>query len=66
MTTFPNSPRLLKGGVALIDLVTSAVRRVISLQYNPATLTRRLDVQGTAAEGGNRSEPLRLKGPAVG
>ena len=65
MTTFPNSPRLLKGGIVLMDPETSAVQRIISLQYNPDTLTRTLQVQGIGAEGGNRSEALRLKGPPV-
>jgi hypothetical protein len=65
MTSFPNSPRLLKGGIVLIDPQTSAVRRIIALQYNPDTLTRSLQVKGVGAEGGDRSEALRLKGPPV-
>jgi hypothetical protein len=32
MSTFPNSPRLLKGGIVLIDPDTSAVQRIIALQ----------------------------------
>lgn len=63
MTTFPNSPKLLKGGIVLIDPITSAVRRIIALQYNPDTVTRTLQAKGMAAEGGDRSEALRLKGP---
>jgi hypothetical protein len=63
MNTFPNSPRLIKGGIVLIDPATSAVRRIIALQYNPDTLTRTLQVKGVSAEGGDRSEALRLKGP---
>ena len=65
MTTFPNSPRLLKGGIVLLDPVTSAVQRVIALQYNPDTISRTLQVQGVGGEGGDRSEALRLKGPPV-
>jgi len=65
MTTFPNSPRLLKGGIVLIDPDTSAVHRIIALQYNPDTLSRTLQVKGVGAEGGDRSEALRLKGPPV-
>lgn len=64
MTTFPNSPRLLKGGIVLLDPDTSAVLRIIALQYNPDTLTRTLQVQAFK-EGGDRSEALRLKGPPV-
>src|SRR5260221_9693330 len=64
MTTFPNSPRLLKGGIVLLDPASSAVERIISLQYNPDTLSRTLQIQA-AKEGGDRSEALRLKGPAV-
>lgn len=65
MTTFPNSPKLLKGGLVLIDPETAAVRRIIALQYNPDSLSRSLQMQGFGGESGNRSEALRLKGPAV-
>ncbi len=65
MTTFPGSPRLLKGGIVLINPANGAVQRVIALQYNPNTLTRTLQVQGVDGEGGDRSEALRLKGPPV-
>lgn len=64
MTTFPGSPRLLKGGLVLINPDNSAVLRIIALQYNPDTLSRTLQVQGVG-EGGDRSEALRLKGPPV-
>jgi hypothetical protein len=62
MTTFPGSPNVLRGGIVLLDPVTSAVLRVIALQYNPATLQRTLQVQA-AGDGGDRLEALRLKGP---
>ena len=68
MSSFPNSPHVLKGGIVLLDPETAAVRRIISLQYNPDTLTRSLQIQGVNADGGggtDRSEVLRLKGPPV-
>jgi hypothetical protein len=65
MSAFPGSPRILKGGIVLIDPDTSAVKRVVSLQYNPDTLTRSLSVQSMSADGGDRAEVLRLKGPPV-
>lgn len=46
MTTFPNSPKLLKGGIVLIDSEVAKVQRIISLQYNPDSLSRTLQVQG--------------------
>ncbi len=64
MTTSPISPQTLKAGLVLLDPVTSIVSRVIVMQYNPDTLTRTLQAQGTG-ENGDRSEVLRLKGPAV-
>jgi hypothetical protein len=64
MTTFPGAPRLVKGGLVLVDPDTSSVRRTIALQYNPDTLTRTLQVRA-AGEGGDRSEALRLRGPPV-
>ncbi|HEY7126522.1 MAG TPA: hypothetical protein VH540_21470 [Ktedonobacterales bacterium] len=65
MTTFPGSPRLLKGGVVLIDPGSAAVQRIIILQYNPDTLTRTLQVQAVGQENADRSEALRVKGPPV-
>lgn len=62
----PLSPRLLKAGLALLDPDTGNVLRVISLQYNPDSLTRTLQVQATSpGGGGDQSEALRLKGPAI-
>ncbi len=58
----PISPKLLRGGLILIDPESGAVQRVISLQYNPETLTRTLQPQATE-HSGPFSEPLRLKGP---
>ncbi|MDP9190326.1 MAG: hypothetical protein M3P06_01310 [Acidobacteriota bacterium] len=65
MTTFPGSPRILKGGIALLDAERGTVLRTIVLQYNPDTLTRTLQVQGAGAGEGDRSEALRLKGAPV-
>ena len=65
MSTFPGSPKVVKGGIVLIDPETSALRRVIVLQYNPDTLNRTLQVQGAGGEGGDRLEALRLKGPPI-
>jgi hypothetical protein len=64
MSSFPNSPFILKGGIVLLDPTTAQVQRIIVLQYNPDTLTRSFQIQA-AGEGGDRSEALRLKGPPV-
>ena len=40
MTTSPNSPKLLKGGIVVLEPGGTTVQRVIALQYNPHTLTR--------------------------
>lgn len=66
MSTFPGSPRVLKGGIVLLDPDTFNVipNGVIVMQYNPDTLTRSLKIKG-AEEGGDRSEALRLTGPPV-
>lgn len=64
MTT-PNSPKLLKAGLVLLDPESSKVLRVISLQYNPEKLSRSLQVQSAGGEAANRSEAMRFKGPAV-
>ncbi|MBP6900217.1 MAG: hypothetical protein KBC73_09025 [Burkholderiaceae bacterium] len=64
MTGFTRSPRLVKGGLVMLDASSGALLRVIALQYNPDALTRSLQLQG-AGEGGDRLEALRLKGPPV-
>ena len=48
----------------MIDPDTSAVKKIIVLQYNPDTVTRTLQVQAIG-ESADRSEALRLKGPPV-
>jgi hypothetical protein len=63
--SFTGSPRLIKGGIVLLDPGSGAMLRVIALQYNPDSVSRTLAAQSVAPEGQNRSEPLRLKGPPV-
>jgi hypothetical protein len=66
MAGFPNSPRLVKGGIVTMDPETSVVRSVIALQYNPDSLTRTLQIQAVAGgQDGVRVDALRLRGPAV-
>jgi hypothetical protein len=65
MSTFPGSPKLLKGGIVLLDADSGAVLRIISLQYNPESVSRTLAPQTTTGEGADRAEMLRLKGPPV-
>jgi len=58
MSTFPNSPRLLKGAIIGLDPF-NPLASVIVFQYNPESLSRTLKVQGFG-ESGDRSEALRL------
>ena len=63
MTTFPGSPRLLKGAIVGLDPV-NPLASVIVFQYNPDTMTRRLDARTSrGGEGSDRSESFRLTGP---
>src|SRR5690242_12298914 len=65
MSAFPNSPRLLKAGIVLVDPDSGAVRSVIVMQFNPDSLTRTFQSQSVRAEAQNRLEALRLTGPAI-
>lgn len=65
MSHFPNSPRLLKAGLVLLDPDSGVTQRIIALQYNPEQLTRTLAVQAVGGDSGDRSQALRLKGPPV-
>jgi hypothetical protein len=60
MSTFPGSPRLIKGAIVGIDPF-NPVASVILFQYNPETMTRSLESQ-IGTDGGSRSEVLRIKG----
>lgn len=64
MTTFSNSPRLLKGALIGIDPFNPLASAIV-FQYNPDTLTRTLQAQTVGGEGGARGEALRLKGAPV-
>src|SRR5512144_3226162 len=64
MSSFPGSPKLVKGGIVLVDPTTGVVVRIVPLQYNPDTLSRSLTVRGTT-EAGDRVEAMRLTGPPV-
>lgn len=67
MNSLLYSPKLLKGGIALIDPKDLTVQKIIALQYNPHTVTRTLQMQNAGGEGGegDQSEALRRKGPAI-
>jgi hypothetical protein len=63
MTTFPNSPRLIKGALVGLDPM-NPVASIIVFQYNPDTMTRRLEARSTGgADTSDRSEAFRLTGP---
>jgi len=61
----PFSPRLIKGGLVLIDPDTAQVQRVIALQYNAESLRRELRAQESGEAGTDRAEPTRFKGVAL-
>lgn len=63
MTTFPNSPSLVKGAIVGLDPM-NPVASVIVFQYNPDTMTRRLEARSTGgSDTSDRSEAFRLTGP---
>ena len=63
MTTFPQSPRVLKGAIVKVDF-PNIVPSVTVFQYNPERLTRTLQAQ-TAGDGGSHAEVTRLKGAPI-
>src|SRR5215208_4773315 len=65
MTSFPHSPRLLKGAIVGVDIF-NPLASVILFQYNPETLTRSLTARTPERPPGervDRSEAMRLTGP---
>jgi hypothetical protein len=65
MSGLDNSPRLLSGGLVLLDPESAAVQRIITFQYNPVTLSRSLQIQDVSSGSEDRSEALRVKGPPI-
>jgi hypothetical protein len=66
MSSFPNSPKLLKGGLVVLDSATGAVKRTITLQYNPDTLSRSYQVRTAGGDSAaERTHALRVIGPAI-
>jgi hypothetical protein len=63
MSTFPGSPRIIKGAIIGLDIF-NPLASVVVFQYNPDTMTRTLQAQ-TAGESGARTEVTRLKGAPV-
>ena len=72
MTSAPFSPKLLKGGLVLVDAETAKVLSVISLQYNSDSLTRTLagpddrrrrpaTASSRCASRARRSRPIKLE-----
>lgn len=61
MSAFPGSPRILKGALIGIDIF-NPLASVVVFQYNPDTMTRRLEARAVSAEG-DRGEAFRLTGP---
>ena len=61
--TFPGSPRLARAGLVVLDALTGAVQRIITLQYNPDTVTRSLQAKGASGDTNDPGEALRLSGP---
>jgi hypothetical protein len=63
MSTFPGSPRLIKGAIIGLDPV-NPLASIVVFQYNPDTMTRRLDARSSGgSDTGDRSEAFRLTGP---
>src|SRR6266568_2259459 len=61
MTSSPNSPRLLKGALVSVDAF-NPLASIVVFQYNPDTMTRRLEPRAVSSEG-DRGEAFRLTGP---
>jgi hypothetical protein len=62
MSSFPGAPRLLKGAIVGLD-PANPVASIIVFQYNPDTMTRKLEPRTMGVQEGDRSEALRLTGP---
>ena len=64
MTSAPISPRLLKGALIGVDIF-NPLASVVVFQYNPDTMTRRLEARGMNSIGG-AVRPFVSTGPPEG
>ena len=61
MTTFPGSPRLLKGAIIGIDAFNPLASTIV-FQYNPKEIDRVITATTGGGKGGDKKEALRLTG----
>jgi len=61
MTALSSSPRLIKGALVGVDIF-NPLANVVVFQYNPTTMTRRLEARAAGGDG-DPGEALRLTGP---
>jgi hypothetical protein len=61
MTALSSSPRLVKGALVGVDIF-NPLASVVVFQYNPNTMTRRLEARAAGGDG-DKGEALRLTGP---
>ncbi len=62
MSTFPGTPRLLKGAIVGLDPF-NPLASIIPFQYNPDKLTRK--ISANASHGNKNQDLLRLAGPPL-
>ncbi|MEU3561262.1 hypothetical protein [Kitasatospora sp. NPDC006786] len=61
-----DAPKPIRAGLVIVDPQRGTPQRIVVLQFNPDSLERSLAPQVAGADGsGDRTEALRLKGPAV-
>lgn len=63
MSSFPRSPRLIKGALLSYEPM-GFIPQVVIFQYNPEEMTRTLEAQRTQGTG-DTAEVQRIKGPPV-
>src|ERR1039457_2306319 len=61
MSAFPGSPRLIKGALVGVGLM-GVLESTVVFQYNPDTLTRRLEPRNAKPDG-EKGDVTRLSGP---
>ena len=63
MSTFPGTPRVARAGLVVLDALTGAVQRIVTLQINPDSITRAVQAKAASGDTQDPGEALRLAGP---
>jgi hypothetical protein len=65
VSSFPGTPRVARAGLVVLDGLTGAVQRIVTLQLNPDSVNRSVQAKAASGDTNDAGEALRLAGPPI-